>query len=358
MITYRNILVTGGAGFVGSNLACAFKRDCPKARVVALDNLRRRGSELNLPRLRSADVEFHHGDVRNTEDLSDYREIDLLVECSAEPSVLAGFDGQTRSLLGHNLFGAVNCFELAREAGAAVIFLSTSRVYPISPLAGIGCETAGNRLEISDPTGIAGLSAHGVSEAFPLEGARSMYGASKLAGELLLTEYREMFGLKTIVNRCGLIAGPWQMGKSDQGVVTLWVARHIFGLPLSYIGFGGTGHQVRDVLHVDDLYDLLRRQLADMDSVNGVSFNVGGGAEFSVSLKELTALCVEATGQSIDIGSDETNRPADIPYYVSDCRKVTTLTGWRPKRSPAVTVRDIAAWISDNKSLLEPIFNS
>ena len=124
----------------------------------------------------------------------------------------------------------------------------------------------------------------GVAEAFPLNGPRSFYGASKLSSELLIAEYVHSYGLKALINRCGVLAGPWQMGKVDQGVVTLWVARHYFRRSLSYCGFGGHGKQVRDVLHVDDLSDLIWKQLQSVNDWDGEVYNVGGGRENSTSL--------------------------------------------------------------------------
>ena len=133
-----------------------------------------------------------------------------------------------------------------------------------------------------------GFSSHGISEEFPLHGARSFYGASKLACELLVQEYVYGYGMAAVINRCGILTGPWQMGKVDQGVVTLWVAHHCyFGRPLRYMGYGGQGKQVRDLLHVDDLFDLLLLQLRSTGAWNGQIYNVGGGNDVSASLREL-----------------------------------------------------------------------
>ena len=128
------LLITGGAGFVGSNLAVLFRERFPHTRVTAFDNLRRRGSELNLPRLREAGVEFVHGDIRNFEDFSRLPAFDLVIDCSAEPSVHAGSSGSPREVLNINLLGTINCLEAARIAQARFLFLSTSRVYPIAGL--------------------------------------------------------------------------------------------------------------------------------------------------------------------------------------------------------------------------------
>jgi len=353
----RTILVTGGAGFVGSCLAMGAKRRYPGARVVALDNLKRRGSELNLPRLTEAGVEFVHGDVRNMEDLVSVGAVDVIVECSAEPSVLAGYTSAPDYLVNTNLMGAVNCFELARRHGAATIFLSTSRVYPVAAINALAVEETETRFALCEEQLVSGVSGRGITEQFPLEGTRSLYGATKLCGEYLLREYLEMYGLKGVINRCGVITGPWQMGKVDQGVVVLWVARHLFGGDLSYIGYGGTGKQVRDMVHVDDVLRLVLLQMDKLDSLTGQTFNVGGGVPISASLLELTGLCRQATGKTIPIGSVTEDRPADIRVYLTDNARVTRATGWRPEKGPLEIVTDIARWIVDHRDAVRQILS-
>ena len=128
-----------------------------------------------------------------------------------------------------------------------------------------------------------------------------MYGASKLALELVIREYLEMFGMRGVITRWGALSGPWQFGKIDQGFVVLWVTRHIYGGLLSYIGYGGKGKQVRDVLHVSDLYDLLRIQITGLSELSGETFNVGGGPDNTASLIELSTLRGEATGSRLEI---------------------------------------------------------
>jgi CDP-paratose 2-epimerase len=219
------ILVTGGAGFVGSNLALSLKRNNPGFRICAFDNLRRRGSELALMRLREGGVDFVHGDVRWPDDLADAGTFDLLIECSAEPSVHAGYAGSPAYVVQTNLTGTAHCLEAARRHRAGVIFLSTSRVYPIARLRGLPLERRGDRLDLAEDSSGVGWSYNGVATDFPLAGHRSMYGATKLASEMLVEEYRAMYGLRTIINRCGVISGPWQMGKVDQGFIVLWAAR-------------------------------------------------------------------------------------------------------------------------------------
>ena len=152
----KKLLITGGAGFVGSNLAVSLAARHPDWEIVALDNLYRRGSELNLPRLEEAGVEFVRGDVREPEDLARLPEISALIECSAEPSVMSGVDGDTGYLVHTNLTGAYNCLELARRDGAFVVFLSTSRVYPVAPQVELKLEEAPTRFEIAAEQAVPG----------------------------------------------------------------------------------------------------------------------------------------------------------------------------------------------------------
>ena len=293
---YKSVLVTGGAGFVGSNLAVSWKLAFPGCRVIALDNLKRRGSEVNLRRLKSMGVEFIHGDVRNREDLEAIK-FDLLIDCAAEPSVHAGTNGSNAYVINTNLVGTINSLDAARQNDAAFLLLSTSRVYPIERLNSVPYHETETRFDWGDAGELPGVCEHGVSELFPLEGARSFYGASKLSAELLVKEYSYQWGMPALINRCGVLAGPWQMGKADQGVVALWVARHYFNRPLKYIGFGGHGKQVRDLLHIDDLFELIAAQASSSEVWDGRVYNVGGGQDVSVSLAELTELCHAATGQ-------------------------------------------------------------
>jgi len=321
-----------------------------------LDNLKRRGSELSLHRLKDHDVSFIHGDIRNKEDLESIGPIDCLIECSAEPSVLASYQGSAGYVLNTNLFGTINCLDIAKKYGSDFIFLSTSRVYPIKSINAIKCYETEKRYNISEQQVLPGISEKGISETFPLIGIRSLYGATKLCSEFIIQEYMDMYGIKGVINRCSLIAGPWQMGKTDQGVIALWVAKHIYDDELNYIGFGGKGKQVRDILHVEDLFSLLKIQMDRMNEICGQIFNVGGGQINSLSLKELTELCKRYTRKSIKIGRIEDNRPGDIKIFITDHSLVTQTLGWKPVIGCDEIIKETADWIKNNRELLEPIF--
>jgi len=346
------VLVTGGAGFVGANLSIALASRDPSREVIAFDNLKRRGSELNLPRLRAAGVRFVHGDVREPSDVEATGPIDAIVECSAEPSVMAGVDGGTEFVVHTNLLGAYNCLELARRSGAAFLFLSTSRVYPTAALNQLRYEEGETRFELLDDQPYPGVSSRGIAEDFPLEGARTLYGATKLGAELLIQEYAEAYGLRAVIDRCGVIAGSWQMGKVDQGVFTHWVVSHQFGRELAFIGYGGQGKQVRDMLHPDDLVELVEAQLAAPDEWAGATLNVGGGPGCSLSLREATDICAELTGRTVPIRSEPENRAGDIPIYVSDCARLYARSDWRPARDARRIMEDIYGWVRDNERAL------
>jgi CDP-paratose 2-epimerase len=349
---YRRILVTGGAGFAGSRLCLAIRNHFSSSEIVALDNLHRRGSERNLPSLSDAGVRFVHGDVRVRADMAaaDLAP-DLLIECSAEPSAQAGYAGSPEFLMDTNLGGALNCLELARRTKCDFLFLSTSRIYPYRRLNDLEFVEQETRYALAS-TG-PGVSASGITEEFPVEGARSLYGTTKLAAELLVEEYADAYGFQFIIDRFGVLTGPGQMAKSDQGVIALWVAAHRYQRPLRYIGFGGTGKQVRDFLHVDDFCALAIDQIEHFSEYAGRRYNAGGGRANSLSLREATVLCEEITGHRIVMGSEPTNRPADVRIYITDNTRVSGVRGWHPTRDAQRTFSDIDRWLVDGGDALE-----
>lgn len=342
------ILITGGCGFVGGRLALMIKDKYPSYAITCLDNLYRKGSEINIPVLQYSGITFVRGDVRTFEDI-DAIDYDLLIEASAEPSVTAGLTGDDKYLVDTNFNGLFNCVRSAVKKQAKIIFLSTSRIFPMSVINSLDYDQSSTRYSLLD-SGIKGATEKGLSEELCKEGTRSLYGFSKYAGELLISEYQEMFGLKAVINRCGLIAGEGQFGKTDQGVITHWAASYIYDKPLSIFG---SGRQVRDVLNVKDLFRLIDMQMHDFNKFSGEIFNVGGGMKSSLSISELDLLCKKMIkAKDVPVLPE---RALDIKYYVTDNTKIAGY-GWTPQITAMETLAEIIRWLNENKEDLRWIF--
>jgi len=343
-----SLLVTGGAGFVGSHISCGIAERHPGWKVTALDNLRRRGSERNVERLKKYGVDFLHGDVRNPSDWPERPEgPQYIIDCAAEASAFAGLKDNPRYIVESNLMGTHNCLEYARLNNSAVIFISTSRTYPIVGLESLPFLELKARFDLPQDFKDDGVSYNGVTERFNMSGARSLYGCTKLASELLLEEYGAAYGLRYVINRCGTITGPGQMGRVEQGVFALWIAAHYFKLPLNFMGYGGMGKQVRGFLHIDDLVNLIDWQIGRINELSGERFNVGGGRPNSLSLLELTDLARNVTGNSVDIGRKEKMRKNDLRWYITNNSKVTSRCGWSPRLDTVRMAEDILKWFKD-----------
>src|ERR1051325_1040573 len=220
------ILITGICGFTGTIIARTLQEFDSGIELWGIDNFLRAGSEQNRASLRASGVHLLHGDVRCRSDLDVIPEVEWVIDAAANPSVLAGVNGSSssRQLLEHNLAGTINLLEFVRRAGAGLILLSTSRVYSISPLAKlpVTIEKEAYRPQL-DSYRVVGLSSEGVAEQFPTTPPVSLYGATKLASELIALEYGEAFGLPVWINRCGVLAGAGQFGRADQGIFSFWL---------------------------------------------------------------------------------------------------------------------------------------
>ena len=352
----KNLLITGGAGFVGSNLAVFLNGRFADYRVVCLDNMQRRGTQLNAARLKDHGIRLIKGDITNSKHLARLGRVDLIVDCAAEPSVLASRQEPFKAIQS-NLIGTFNCLELARRSPADFIFLSTSRVYPVAALEEIPWEELPTRYDWKKDASGTGYSYEGITQQFPLNGVRSLYGATKLCSEHLIMEYLDMYKLRGVINRFGIIAGPWQWGKEDQGVVGFWVARHKYKGSLSYIGYGGTGKQVRDALHIDDVCELVLLEIGQMERVDRQLFNVGGGRKNSFSLYELTKQVSAITKVAMPLTAVAETRPHDLRIYIADNSLITKHTGWAPRRSLENILSETSRWIDGHFQKLAPFLS-
>lgn len=349
------ILITGICGFVGSTLAKAWLEASPGTEICGLDNFSRPGSEHNRNVLRKLGVKLLHSDIRCASDFETLPKVDWVIDSAANPSVLAGVDGITssRQLVEHNLLGTINILEYCRRCDAGFILLSTSRVYSISPLSEVIVEPVGKAFQLNAnqvlPTG---LSNAGVAETFSTAPPISLYGSTKLASESLALEYGETFGFPVLINRCGVLAGAGQFGRADQGIFAFWINAWLRRRPLSYIGFGGQGYQVRDAFHPADLVPLLKKQMSSSGKSLPRVVNLGGGMHNAMSLAELSAWCLDRFGFHT-VAVNPENRRFDIPWLVMDARLANEIWGWQPEISLSEILSEIARHAEQHPDWLE-----
>jgi CDP-paratose 2-epimerase len=370
------ILLTGICGFAGSIIARGLLEHLPGVKITGIDSLIRKGSETNLEPLRALGIDVRVGDIRNEQDLADLPAADWVLDCAANPSVLAGVDGKTsaKELLDHNLSGTIHLLEYCRRHKAGFILLSTSRVYSIPPLASLPVEVVNNayRPVLSDLTPSAlspqpsdsatllpsdfrlkpSISPLGLTESFSTLPPISLYGSSKKCSELLALEYGMTFDFPVRINRCGVLAGAGQFGKADQGIFSFWIHSWARRRPLKYIGFGGGGHQVRDCLHPRDIVPLLIAQMGDPGRKVHPILNVSGGLESAMSLAQLSAWCTERLGPH-EVAADTNPRPFDIPWMVLDSSAVKEAWGWTPSTPRDAILEEIAQHTQSHPDWLE-----
>ena len=326
------MLITGICGFTGTALAQTLQEFDSGIELWGIDNFLRTGSEHNRTPLRASGVHVLHGDVRCRSDLDVVPEVEWVIDAAANPSVLAGVrgDSSSRQILEHNLVGTINLLEFCRRTGAGLILLSTSRVYSITPLLNLPVIIDNEAYHPQlDSYRIAGLSSEGVAENFLTMPPLSLYGATKLASELLALEYGEAFGFPIWVNRCGVLAGAGQFGRPDQGIFAFWINSYLRRRPLNYIGFNGQGHQVRDCLHPRDVAALAWKQMRSRGRQVERVQNVGGGVASAMSLAQLSSWCAARFGKHA-VGRDSAPRPYDIPWMVLDSARAKDQWDWQP----------------------------
>ena len=335
------ILITGGSGFVGSNIAIYLKKNFKKSKISSLDNLMRRGSLINKNRLKKYNIKNYNINIEKFDKIKSLPKFDIIIDCCAEPAIEASRKNPDR-VFKTNLVGTFNILKKCVKDNSHIIFLSSSRVYSINKL-----RKFTKNLNLLKPLKISKK----VDEKFETSSASSLYGFTKLASEKLIKEIFFTTNLKYIINRFGVIAGPWQFGKQDQGFVPLWVAKHLFKKRLSYIGFGGHGHQVRDIIHIEDVCKIILLQIKKLKKINNDTFNIGGGSKNSISLKNLTSKCEKITNNKIKIKKISRTSIFDIPYFVTDNSKIQKIYKWKPSKNIEAILKDIYNWLTENKNI-------
>ena len=333
------ILITGGCGFVGTNLALYLKSK--RFNVESLDNLSRKGSKYNLQLLNERKIKNYKTDILNLKKVYKLPRYDLVIDCCAEAAVEVS-KSDIDKVFNTNLIGTLNILKKIKRDNSKIIFISTSRVYPVTKSKKI----INSKLKINKL----------FSEKNSVIGPKTIYGLTKLSSEMLIEEFSYAFGLKYIINRCGVISGPLQFGKQDQGFVSLWVWKHLNKKKLKYIGYGGNGHQIRDVLHIDDLCSLIFLQIKKFKKTFNKTFTVGGSKFSYTSLNQLTKICEKVTNNKIKFKKIIKTSIYDIPYYISDNSLVSRSYKWIPKKNIINIVNDIYIWLKDNKNQINKYF--
>jgi CDP-paratose 2-epimerase len=337
----RPVLVTGGAGFIGCNLANVLAEDGHE--VLIYDALSRPGVETNLAWLK----ERHPGLIASV--VADIRDEDELARAAREAKAVFHMAAQvavTTSLVDPredfeiNLKGTLNLLDALRlrSERVPVVFASTNKVY--GDLADIEFRLEGDHYVPQD----AGVAAHGIGEARPLD-FHTPYGCSKGAADQYVLDYARSFGLPAAVLRMSCIYGLRQMGTEDQGWVAHFLIRALQGQPITLYG---DGYQVRDILDVSNAVEAYLRAWSRIDRVSGRAFNLGGGPANAVSLRELLRFMGELLGREIDVRFSDW-RAGDQRYFVADTRAARAALDLSPAVPWKRGVATLAGWLSETR---------
>ncbi|MEE8185125.1 MAG: GDP-mannose 4,6-dehydratase [Thermodesulfobacteriota bacterium] len=342
------ILVTGGAGFVGSHAAEYYaKRDCE---VVVFDNLSRKrilGSSgdfsYNWDYLKKYDnIKLVSGDVNNFELLSNLaRDVDAIIHTAAQVAVTTSLS-DPRTDFEINAVGTFNVLEAARTSknGPAVLYCSTNKVYG-NNVNKIPVKEEETRYSFDDED-----FENGIAEDFTIDGTEhTPYGCSKLSGDIYVQDYGHRDEVDTGIFRMSCIYGTRQFGTEDQGWVVHFILSTLMGKSLTIYG---DGKQVRDVLFVTDLINVFDKFIENRDRYSGEVFNIGGGARNTLSLLELLDILEELTGKRSSISFDDW-RPSDQKVYISDITKVQRLLGWKPRTGVEEGLELVVNWLEENR---------
>ena len=342
------VLITGGCGFIGYNLS-RFLYD-RGFKVIAMDNFVRRGSEWNRKFLeKNTNVKIVHGDCRHNEDFPQEK-IDLIINTSAEPSATEGYKNPIFDIT-NNTGSVFLVLEKCRKENIPLIQFSTNKVYCGEKVNALPTKEYNTRFDFDYKK--CGDDFEGINEEFGIDGGdHSIYGLSKVMGDLAIQEYSKAFKFNSICNRFSCLCGTNQWGKVIHGWVSWFPTAFLFNIPITYYGF--KGKQIRDILYIDDINKLILTEIENIEKYYGEVFNVGGGKENTMSLIEAVNTMKRLTKTKVKVRYGE-QRNADQKVYVSDIRKVSKEFNWRPRTTPTQALTKINTWVRNNKDIIKEV---
>jgi CDP-paratose 2-epimerase len=338
----RNYLITGGAGFIGSNYV---HRLLTRGEGVTIyDNLSRAGASKNLAWLEETfgkdGIRLIVGDVADGAHLTDAaKDADVIVHLAGQVAVTTSVTNP-REDFEANALGTFNALEAARTSGRDPIFVyaSTNKVY--GEMEDVALAEDPTRYRYADLE-------HGCPESQPLD-FHSPYGCSKGTGDQYVRDYSRIYGLRSVVFRQSCIYGPRQFGIEDQGWIAWMTIAAVTGKRITIYG---DGKQVRDVLFVDDLLDAYDAAIEKIDLAAGKVYNIGGGAENVMSIwVEFGPLLEKLLGKEILVARDDW-RPGDQKVFYADIRKAEHELGWKPRIGVEEGVERLFRWVKENQEL-------
>lgn len=335
----KSILITGGCGFVGTNLAIYLKKELKNFSIYSVDILKKNYSKFNLNILKKKNIVNYKIDITSNKFLKIKKKFDFIIDCSADPAVEDSRKNTIR-VFNNNLKTTLNILEKTKKDKSNIIFISSSRVYPI--------------IESNKKFRLKSVSIF--DEKTSTNGIKSIYGYTKYASELLIKEYSYIFNIKYIINRSGIITGPLQFGKVEQGLISLWLWRHLNKLKLNYIGYGGRGSQIRDILYIDDFSLLIKKQILAFSKTNNELFCIGGGRSNAITLKELTEKCRKITKNNLKINSVSETSKYDIPFFISSNKKIKKIYNWAPKTNINNILKFNLGWLKKDYKKIKKYF--
>jgi CDP-paratose 2-epimerase len=325
------ILITGGLGFIGSNLAKFF---APHHKITIFDNLKRDRIERNLSGLNHPSIDIVRGDVRLAYDFQDLGRHDFVLHFAGNAGIPWSLQNPESDFY-ENVVGTFNVLQYAHRYDAAVIMASTNRVYPLTT--GYPLEETEFSYRPQDPA-----MRDGINETYNMNGFKSPYGASKAAADMLCQEWYHSFGVRTIVNRMGVIYGEGQWGATEQGWLGYFCRMKELNEPITIYG---NGKQVRDPLYITDLCNLIQAQMESVDEAAGGVYNVGGGRFTAASLLEVINYL------KIENVSFEPERVADMKWYITDGKLAHETFDWTPMVDLYFGIDKTIHWLRNEKNI-------